>query len=70
MKLVSKLGMGGCLFVGVIMVFALIGEVKCVIKAIRCDWNPIGKAEVIYTGAAFTGFGSIVGWMDIEDVKE
>lgn len=46
---------------------AIVGEVLCVIKAIECDWEPIGKAEIIYTGAAFTGLGCIVGWIDIED---
>jgi len=46
---------------------ALVGEVKCIIKAVDCNWDPIGKAEVIYTASAFTGFGSIVGWFDIED---
>lgn len=48
-------------------ILALVGEVKCIIKAIDCNWEPIGKAEIIYTAAAFTGFGAIVGWIDIED---
>jgi hypothetical protein len=51
----------------VVIIFLLIGEVKCIIKAINCNWEPVGKAEIIYTGAALTGFGSIVGWIDIED---
>ena len=50
-----------------IVIAALVGEVKCVIKAINCNWEPLGKAEVVYTGAALTGFGSIVGYFDIED---
>ena len=45
----------------------LTGEVKCIIKAVNCNWQPIGKAEVIYTASAFTGVGMIVGYMDIED---
>lgn len=53
-----------------LIIGAIVGEVKCITKAIRCDWDPIGKAEIIYTAAAFTGMGSIVGWIDIEDVKE
>jgi hypothetical protein len=44
-----------------------VGEVKCVIKAINCNWEPIGKAEIVYTGASLTGLGCIVGWLDIED---
>ena len=46
---------------------AFAGEVMCVIKAVNCDWDPIGREELIYTGAAVTGFGAIVGWMDIEE---
>ena len=49
------------------VIFLLIGEVKCIVKAAKCDWKPIGKAEVIYTAAACTGLGSIVGWINIED---
>ncbi len=53
----------------IVIIFALIGEVKCIVKAVKCDWQPIGKAEIIYTAAAFTGVGAIVGWIDIEDEK-
>lgn len=51
----------------IVLVLFLIGEVKCVIKMINCNWEPIGKAEIIYTVATFTGAGSIVGWIDIKD---
>ena len=51
----------------IIIVLALIGEIKCVYKAINCNWEPIGKAEIIYTVGAFTGLGVIIGYMDIED---
>ena len=44
-----------------------VGEIKCIIKAINCNWEPIGKAEIIYTGASLTGLGCIIGYMDIED---
>ena len=50
-----------------IVALMLIGEIKCIIKAINCNWEPVGKAEVIYTGAALTGLGFVVGWIDIED---
>ncbi len=50
-----------------ITVFLLVGEIKCIVKAVRCNWNPIGGAEVIYTVSAFTGIGGIVGWINIED---
>lgn len=50
-----------------IVLVMLIGEVKCIIKAVDCNWDPVGKAEVIYTVSACTGLGSIVGYLDIED---
>ena len=50
-----------------IFVLIVVGEVKCIVKAINCNWQPIGKAEVIYTASAFTGIGCIVGWFNIED---
>ena len=46
---------------------AIVGEVKCIIKAFNCNWEPVGKAEVIYTAASLTGFGAIVGWFEIKD---
>lgn len=46
---------------------AITGEIKCIVKAVKCDWEPIGKAEIIYTASAVTGIGSIVGWINIED---
>lgn len=45
----------------------VIGEIRCIYKALTCNWEPIGKAEVVYTGAALTGLGSIIGWFNIED---
>jgi hypothetical protein len=50
-----------------LFLLGLVGEVKCIVKAINCNWQPIGKAEVIYTAGVFTGAGCIIGWFDIED---
>ena len=50
-----------------ILAFLLIGEIMCIVKAIRCNWEPIGKAEVVYTVGALTGFGSVIGWFTIQD---
>lgn len=55
------------LFIIICVVLALIGEIRCLYKVFTCNWEPIGKAEIIYAGAAVTGLGSIVGWLDIED---
>ena len=48
-----------------LVIFALVGEIKCISKAIKANWDPIGKTEIVYTAAAFTGLGSIVGWINI-----
>jgi hypothetical protein len=50
-----------------ITIVALVGEVKCIIKMAQCNWEPIGKAEIIYTAGTFTGLGCVVGYLDIQD---
>ena len=50
-----------------IIVLIVIGEIKCIYKAINCNWEPIGKAEIIYTAASMTGLGCVVGWINIKD---
>lgn len=50
-----------------IWVAALIGEIRCIVKAFQCNWDPIGKAEILYTASACTGLGAVVGWINIED---
>lgn len=50
-----------------IIIAAVVGEVKCIVRMVNCNWEPVGKAEVIYTAATFTGFGAIVGYIDIKD---
>jgi hypothetical protein len=52
---------------GAFIIAALVGEVKCIIKMIDCNWDPIGKAEIMYTAATFTGLGVVVGYLDIQD---
>lgn len=51
----------------VIYVLAIIGEVRCIYKAATANWDPVGKAEIIYTASALSGLGAIVGWINIED---
>lgn len=50
-----------------ILAVILYGEISCIVKAFNCNWDPVGKAEVIYTAASLTGFGTIVGYIEIED---
>lgn len=45
----------------ILIAFLLIGEVKCIVKAIKCNWEPVGKAEIVYTASAISGLGMIVG---------
>jgi hypothetical protein len=63
----KKIGIIAVLTWLLVSVALLIGEVKCIIKMINCNWEPIGKAEIIYTAATFTGLGCVVGYMDIQD---
>jgi hypothetical protein len=53
--------------VAILIILAVIGEIRCIYKAVTCNWEPIGKAEIIYTGGSLTGLGSIIGWFNIED---
>jgi hypothetical protein len=55
------------LLVGLVIVLLVVGEIRCIYKAITCNWEPVGKAEIVYAGSALTGIGCIVGWVDIED---
>lgn len=59
------------LMLGLIGVFIwgliIIGEIRCIYKAVTCNWEPIGKAEILYTVSACTGLGAVVGWIHIED---
>ena len=55
------------IFYVLLTVVLLVGEIKCIIKMINCDWNPIGKSEVLYTVGTFTGVGCIIGYCNIED---
>lgn len=45
----------------------LIGWGLSIYKAVKCNWDPIGKAEVLYTVGAVTSLGGIIGYFDIKD---
>lgn len=55
------------IFIIAIWIIAIIGEIKCIYKAFNCNWEPIGKSEIIYTASAVSGFGAIVGFINIQD---
>jgi len=62
-----KTGIAITIIYAAIVVALLVGEIKCIIKAVQCNWEPIGKAEIFYTAASVTGLGAIVGYIDIQD---
>ena len=45
----------------------LFGYFRCVYKMITCNWEPVGKAEIVYTVGTFTGAGVVIGYLSIED---
>ena len=51
----------------IIGILAIVGEIMCIYKAVKCNWEPVGKAEVVYTAGALTGLGAIIGYVNIED---
>lgn len=51
----------------ILWVALIVGYIRCVVKFIECDFNPIGKAEVVYGVGIVTGLGSIIGYLNIED---
>ena len=55
------------LIVLVIGIAMFVGEIKCIIKMINCNFEPIGKAEIFYTIGTFTGAGCVIGYIDIKD---
>ena len=55
------------IFIILIQVLGLIGKISCIYKAVICNWEPIGKAEILYTVGVCTGTGAIIGWIDIKD---
>lgn len=33
----------------ILIILGIIGEIRCIHKAATCNWEPIGKAEIVYT---------------------
>lgn len=61
------MGKTGIIIVLVVKLLLFVGWCRCAINMVSCDWEPVGKAEIIYTAGTFTGLGGIIGWIDIED---
>ena len=45
----------------------IFGELRCIYKMCTCNWEPVGKAEIVYTVGTFTGAGVVIGYLSIED---
>ena len=52
------------LIIIIIWVAVIVGEISCIVKFFRCDFEPSYKAEAIYGFSAITGLGCVVGYMD------
>lgn len=52
-----------------ILLIGLIGELQCLYKLINSDFEAPYKREIIYSVSFITGFGCIVGWLNIPDKK-
>lgn len=63
----SKAAIGSIFISLSFLIAALFGEVRCIVKAVNCNWEPVGKAEIVYTASALTGVGVVVGYFNIED---
>jgi len=50
-----------------ILVTLIVGEVMCIVKFIRSDFEPSYKRELVYGIGVVTGFGAIIGYLDIPD---
>jgi len=50
-----------------LIIAVIFGEIRCIYKMVSCNWEPVGKAEVIYTIGTFTGLGVVIGYVNIED---
>jgi len=49
---------------------AIIGEIMCIVKFCKSDFEPSYKREAIYGISCITGIGCIVGYFDIPDTKK
>lgn len=53
-----------------IVVAAVVGEVKCIYKFLTSDFEPSYKRECVYGFSALLGVGAVVGYFDIPDTPK
>jgi hypothetical protein len=59
--------MKGNIIIGIVILFLLVGWIRCTYKFFTCNFEPVGRAEIIYGVGTVTGLGCIIGYIDIED---
>lgn len=55
------------LIFGALFFVGTLGEILCVYRALSCNWEPVGKAEIVYSVGACTGLGAVIGFIHIKD---
>ena len=60
-----KWGIGVTLLYVTMIMVLLVGEIKCLIKFVKCDFEPSYKAEIIYGVGTITGLGVVIGYLDL-----
>ena len=50
-----------------LFIAAYVGEVKWIIKFVRCDLNTTYKKEIIYGVGVCTGAGAVIGYLNINE---
>jgi len=58
------------IFLFLIWAAIIFGEIRCIYKFCRSDFEPSYKREIIYGVGAFTGFGAIIGYFNFEDTPK
>lgn len=62
-KLIGLLGRASIL----IYIYCLVTWGVCVYKATQCNWEPIGKSEIVYTAGALTPACVVIAWLNVQD---
>lgn len=57
------------IFTIILWIFLIVGEIQCIYKFIKSDFEPSYKREIVYGISMCTGLGCIIGWFNIEDGK-
>lgn len=46
------------------VIFLTVGEIMCIYRFCKCDFEPSYKAEIIYAASFVTGVGGVTGYID------